>query len=82
MRKLTRTLGVLFSVITIAIAVSFLIDNNKLDQTRMSWMMIAMCGSLAFNGWSSYLNKKDRQGLLSVAVGIIILFFVLIKYPF
>lgn len=82
MRKLTKILGILFSVLTVVIAVSFFIDEGYKDQSRLSWMMVTMCGSLIFNGGASFLPKKDKKGLLSVGVGIIILIFVIIKYPF
>ncbi|OXM84934.1 hypothetical protein [Paenibacillus rigui] len=82
MGKLSKILGIIASVVTIAIAVSYFMDKPSMDQTRLSCLMLAMCGSLIFNGGASYLTKKDRQGLLSVAVGIVIVVFVLLQYPF
>ncbi|WP_282942337.1 hypothetical protein [Paenibacillus sp. RC67] len=79
MNKIIKILGVIFSIVTVAIAVSFFLFKDPLNQTKLSWLMVSMCGSLIFNGGTSYFAKKDKQGLLSVGVGIIILIFVVFK---
>lgn len=58
MRKLIKSLGILFSIVTVGIAVSFFIDDGYKDQSRLAWMMVTMCGSLIFNGGASYLTTK------------------------
>jgi predicted phage tail protein len=82
LRKLIKILGILFSLATVVIAISFFIDKGFNNQLKLSWMLVTMCAALIFNGVASYLTKKDKQGPLSVGVGIIILIFVIIKFRF
>jgi hypothetical protein len=51
-------LGILFSIATVIIAISFFIDEGYKDQSRLSWMMVTMCGSMIFNGSASYLKNR------------------------
>ncbi|MFF2909929.1 hypothetical protein [Paenibacillus sp. NPDC057934] len=83
MKYFFRILGILFSLATIALILPLLInDYNPADQAMRTWSMVTMCGAVIFNGAHFYRRRKDKRGLISVIVGIIILLVVVLKFPF
>ncbi|MDR6549158.1 hypothetical protein [Paenibacillus qinlingensis] len=82
MNKFIKIVGIIFSLLTIAIGLSILLFESSGADTRLSWMMVALNASLIFNGGAQYLIKQDKKGLFSVVAGTIILLFILIKFPF
>ncbi len=86
MRIAIKTIGVLFSLAAVALAIPILINKGDLGsetQVRMSWMMLALSGSLLFNGLATYLKNKNRQGIYSVGIALVLLVVVLvIRFPF
>ncbi|MNH98517.1 hypothetical protein D3C73_512390 [compost metagenome] len=83
MGKIAKILGILFSVITVALAVSyFFFKDFSQNEVLFSWLMLAMCGSLICNGTASYINKKDKLGVVSIVSGLIIVIYIVATYPF
>ncbi|BCG58874.1 hypothetical protein PUR_22990 [Paenibacillus sp. URB8-2] len=85
MRLAIKTIGVLFSLTAIALAIQVWINEGDLGsetEARMSWMLLALCGSVFFNGLASYLKNKNRQGVYSVVIALILLAVVLKTYLF
>ncbi|QWU13337.1 hypothetical protein SAMN04487895_11886 [Paenibacillus sophorae] len=81
MRIAIKTIGVLFSLTAVALAIQVLINKGDLGsetQMKMSWMMLALCGSLFFNGLSEYLKNKNRRGVYSTGIALVFLVVVLI----
>lgn len=81
LKKVIKILGILFSLITVILAISIFIDKG-FQQIKLSWMAVAMCCSLIFNGGASYLIKNDLRGLLSLGFGVLTLSFVILTFTF
>lgn len=82
LRKLTKILGNLFGVATIAIIIYLLIYKPLDAQVKNSWLMVTFCGSMIFSVLASYLTNKDKRALRAVVILMIILIVVLVIFPF
>ncbi|GGF78889.1 hypothetical protein GCM10010912_24930 [Paenibacillus albidus] len=82
MQNVLRLVGILFSVSTLILAITFLWGEDQSRVVRLSWAMLGMSGALIFNGGATYLNTKDKMGALSSVVGFILMIVTLTQSPF
>ncbi|WP_173191665.1 hypothetical protein [Paenibacillus alginolyticus] len=84
MLRIIRILGIMFSLIVVAIAIYSSVGVVDLPTKSIisSWMMVGLCFSLIFNGISSYLPQKNKAGLLMSGSSVAILILVLMKFSF
>jgi len=80
MKKTLRALGVHFSAATILLGISLLINDYDGADQGHSLIMVLMGGALISTGGYSYL--KNRNGIVIMIIGVIILGTALFTFSF